>query len=196
LKTFKTYLTENYNTIWEDREGKVVFIKGVPIKDRGGLSYIEWMEAKDMKSGSVSKGGETYYAPFTKRKIEKDNIVSFDFDDTIFMLDWDFENSDFVRDENGNPTGKLNTKIAKKIKEYKTNGYTVYLITSRYAVWREEVENYLKDNNLMGYIDDVIFTNGESKSITCKKLGVVKHYDDDRVEIRDLENVGIEGVLV
>jgi len=122
--------------------------------------------------------------------------VSFDFDDTIFMLEWDDEENDYVRDENGDVVGHLNEDIAKKIKDYKTQGYRVYVITTRYATWRQETEDYLRDHNLMGYIDDVIFTNGAWKANTCKKHGVKKHFDDDPQEIRRLKYKNIIGVRV
>lgn len=127
---------------------------------------------------------------------DKQRAVSFDFDNTIFKLHWDKENNDFVRDERGDPTGELNTDIAQKIKDYRVKGYKVYVITTRYAIWREETENFLKDNNLWGYIDDLIFTNGAWKAQTCKKHGVEIHYDDDRGELRRLGYKGIKGILV
>ena len=122
--------------------------------------------------------------------------VSFDFDDTIFMLDWDKKTNDYVRDERGDPTGTLNKDIAQKIKDYKIQGYRVYVITSRQAIWREETEEYLRDNNLMGYIDDVVFTNGAWKASRCKKYGVSVHYDDDPGELRRLKYKNITGIQV
>lgn len=123
-------------------------------------------------------------------------VVSFDFDDTLFMLHWNTEETDYVRDDHGTPVGTLNKKIAEKIIDYKTEGYIVYIITSRYAIYRNEVEDYLRDNNLMGYIDDVIFTNGSWKASTCKKYGVRIHYDDDPQELRRLKYKKIETVKV
>ena len=51
---------------WVDQEGKIVYIKGVPVSKRGGLTYIEWLEAKDMQSGSsvTDSNGIRYIAPF------------------------------------------------------------------------------------------------------------------------------------
>ena len=122
--------------------------------------------------------------------------VSFDFDDTIFMLKWDKENNDYMRDEKGHPVGKLNTDIAKKIKKYKSEGYKVYVITSRRDNWRDETEEFLADNKLMQYIDDVIFTNGAYKANICKRYGVKVHYDDDMRELHRLKHKGIDGVRV
>ena len=132
----------------------------------------------------------------TFKEYNETPAVSFDFDDTIFSLEWDKEENDYVRDEDGNPTGTLNKEIAQKIKDYKVQGYKVYVITSRYAIWREETEEFLKDNNLWGYIDDLIFTNGAWKAQTCKKHNVKIHYDDDPGELRRLKYKGITGVKV
>lgn len=123
-------------------------------------------------------------------------VVSFDFDNTIFKLEWDKENNDYVRDDQGYPAGTLNKDIVQKIKDYKVNGYRVLVITTRMAIWREETESFLKDNNLWGYIDDVVFTNMSWKARTCKKLGVSIHYDDNPDELRRLKYKGIKGILV
>jgi acid phosphatase class B len=125
-----------------------------------------------------------------------DDVVSFDFDSTISMPEWDVEEGDYVRDNDGMEVATLNEEIAQKIKEYKENGYTVYLITSRYDRWRDETEQFLKDHNLFQYFDDVIFTNGAWKADTCKRKGVKIHYDDDIEELRRLKYKGIKGIRV
>lgn len=132
----------------------------------------------------------------TFKEYKEQPAVSFDFDDTIFMHDWDEENNDYARDEDGDPIGTLNEEIAKKIIDYKVKGYKVYVITTRSAVWRQETEDFLRDSSLMGYIDDVIFTDGSWKAKTCKRNGVSIHYDDDPGELKRLKYKGIKGVRV
>ncbi len=139
--------------------------------------------------------GNTIYMK-TFKEYKETSAVSFDFDNTIFMLDWDDAEKDYSRDDAGDEIGHLNEEIAKAIKDYKVKGYKVYVITSRYAIWRGETEEYLADHNLMSYIDEVIFTNGSWKAATCKKNGVERHYDDDPEELRRLRYKGIEGILV
>ena len=51
--------------VWRDSEGKIIYIKGVPVKERGGLTYVQWNEAKDMQYGSVTKDGIKYIPPFS-----------------------------------------------------------------------------------------------------------------------------------
>ena len=71
MKTFKQYLEEarllsgSIIEVWRDSEGQLTYIKGVPVKVRGGLTNVEWGEAKDMKHGSVTKDGIEYLPPFT-----------------------------------------------------------------------------------------------------------------------------------
>jgi hypothetical protein len=65
MKPFKQYI-KNKKEVWRDTEGKIVYIRGVPVKLRGGLTHIEWNEAKDMQSGSVIKDNIKYIPPFTK----------------------------------------------------------------------------------------------------------------------------------
>ena len=132
----------------------------------------------------------------TFKEYSSNPVVSFDFDDTIFMTQWDNKNNDLVRDDEGNPIGTLNKDIAKKIKEYKNKGYTVYVITTRFEKWRPETEKFLQDNDLMNYIDEVIFTNNAWKANTCKKYGVKIHYDDYPEELRRLKYKKIKGVRV
>ena len=68
MRTFKKYLEENITReVWRDSEGKIVYIKGVPVKIRGGLTRWQWEETKDMKRGKVTTDdGITYIPPFTK----------------------------------------------------------------------------------------------------------------------------------
>jgi hypothetical protein len=51
--------------VWRDSKGQLAYIKGVPVKIRGGFTYVQWMEAKDMQYGSVTKGDILYIPPFS-----------------------------------------------------------------------------------------------------------------------------------
>ena len=48
--------------IWVDSKGQIAYIKGRPSKNR--LNHWEFNEAKNMKSGTVTKGGITFVPPF------------------------------------------------------------------------------------------------------------------------------------
>jgi len=52
-----------------DSLGKVMWIRGKT--DISPLTYREWQEASDMKSGRVIKDNITYYPPFMVRNEEE-----------------------------------------------------------------------------------------------------------------------------
>ena len=133
---------------------------------------------------------------FQKYMKEEDDkpVVSFDFDNTIAMSYWDNENNDYVRDVDGSAFQTPNEEIVNKIKEYKSKGYRVIVVTSRYDKWREDTESQLKEWGIP--IDKVYFTNGAWKANGLKQLGVEVHYDDDWEELRRLKYKGIKGIKV
>ena len=125
---------------------------------------------------------------------EKEEVISFDFDDTIALSQWDHENNDYLRDENNDIVQKPNKRIIDLIKDYKNKGYKVIVVTTRYDKWRQETEDQLKEWGVP--IDEVHFTNGAWKANRLKKLGVFLHYDDDHEELRRLKYKGIKGIRV
>lgn len=50
--------------VWVDSKGEVVYAKG----EKSPLSYWEFKEAKDMKSGAVVVNGKKFHAPFKRSK--------------------------------------------------------------------------------------------------------------------------------
>jgi len=62
------------------------------------------------------------------------------------------------------------------------------------AKYKKQVEDVIRENSLP--ISEIYCTNGQDKVDTLKRLGVIKHYDDDKFQIMELENSGIEGILV
>ena len=119
-----------------------------------------------------------------KDYMNKTNIVSFDFDDTIYSLQWDPEERDYKRDKNGEIIGVLNPEIAAKIKEYHNNGWKVIIVTTRDEKWKQEVLDFVKKHNLP--IEEFHFTNGAWKRNTLKRLGVKVHFDDHKDELKRL----------
>ena len=122
--------------------------------------------------------------------------VSFDFDGVIALPKWDEEKEDWERDAKGNRTEYFNPKIGQKIKDHAVAGDEVIVVTSRLAIWREETEAFIADNNLMGYIDGVYFTNNSWKANTLKKMKVDLHYDDYMEELRRIKYKKIKVILV
>lgn len=121
-------------------------------------------------------------------------IASFDFDDTIFALQWDPQTKDYIRDEDGYPTGKLNKDIETKINDYHNQGWKVVLVTSRSEKWLQECIDFAKEHNLP--IDEFYATNGNYKVSKLKRLKATVHYDDDIDELRKLKHTNVKGIRV
>lgn len=126
----------------------------------------------------------------------KQKIVSFDFDNTIFILDWDDENGYYKFDPKDpeTPTGHINQSIVNLINQHNSQGWKCICVTSRSQNESKQVNKVIMDNSLP--INEIYFTNGQDKVFKLKELGVSKHYDDDPIEIQYLKNSGIEGIKV
>ena len=90
----------------------------------------------------------------------------------------------------------LNDDIYHIIMKYISNGDKVIIVTSRNEEYKNEVEEFLKKNNIN--INNIYFTNKELKYKTLKKLNVDIHYDNDINEILSIkkETPEIEAIHV
>ena len=129
-------------------------------------------------------------------KIANRNIVSFDFDETIFLLEFDEKLGEYKFDFNDRHLGKINQDIIKIMRDHISKGDKVICVTSRSSTWRENVEYEIKKNNVPIDISEIYFTNGQLKAETLEALGVSIHYDDKPEEISAAKSVGIEGIQV
>lgn len=135
------------------------------------------------------------FSQFLKEEEEdKRPIASFDFDDTIFSLQWDPKIGDYERDDSGSSSGKLNHEIAETMDKYKADGWKVILVTSRPRLWLQEVKDFCREHAVP--VDEYYSTNFEYKAPILKKLGVQIHYDDDNDEIDKIKEEGIKTVKV
>lgn len=131
-----------------------------------------------------------------KEYIEKP-VVSFDFDDTLSMNEWDDEENDYKRHKNGDIIQHPNKKMIERLKEHKKRGDIVYVVTSRdQNTGKDDIIQKLKKYGILHLLSGLYFTNGEFKANLLKILGVTLHYDDDQEELNQLSNVGIKGVAV
>lgn len=112
------------------------------------------------------------------------NVVTFDFDGTIFKSflnkrDGDVEEMHY---------GGVNKQIIKRIKHFKRSGKTVFVVSER-SSHQEEGDWSIKSIllNLEIDVDGVFFTNGESKAKKLYELGSKLHFDDDEKEFEDIE---------
>ena len=140
----------------------------------------------------------------------KDVVITFDFDDTLSLSHWDNEEDDWVHDGPHLP-------MIKKYKEYKNDGYKVYIVTSRYQEFLDKDGNwytlyphvtpskkyfsksqmpigkFIEEYNLNP--DGVLFTDGKLKIETLKHLNSTIHHDDDIEELEAAEKEVIKTVI-
>jgi hypothetical protein len=128
-------------------------------------------------------------------------VVTFDFDDTLlgFRLDPDWG---IVQDQPKH-------EIIQLLKKFKKDGYTVYIVTSRYEK-NETKDDYNKDHpafitSVADFvelhtlpIDGIFFTNGMLKFKKLIELESIRHHDDNPSEIEAIKQYAphIEVVVV
>ena len=120
--------------------------------------------------------------------------ISFDFDNTIGLMVWNQEENDYERDDNGDEIQLPNKQIIQRIHNYKAEGYNVIVVTSRYEQWKQDVADKLKEWDVP--ITEIHCTNHNYKVGTLKRLGVIKHFDDDVDELRRIKHTRIIPVRV
>ena len=111
-------------------------------------------------------------------------LVSFDFDDTLNIIDLDQERC------------YPNQKMIDKLLDYVKNGDKVIIVTTRYSEHKQDILDFIRANELPIDKDDVYCTEHTWKRNTLKRLGVEIHYDDNKDEIRKLRHTKVKGFLV
>jgi len=126
---------------------------------------------------------------------EEPSVVTFDFDDTLALSHWGEEEDEWVHDGPHEP-------FVEKLQQYKNNGSTVYVVTSRNAKYEPQalenpnqraVQEFLDEHGIS--VDGIYFTNGQSKIETLLQLGSTIHHDDDPGDILDARVSNIEAVV-
>ncbi len=153
-----------------------------------------------------------YMEPHGLQEEENDNVVTFDFDDTLSLSHFDREKDDWVHDGPHLPMiGKFN--------KYKDLGYKVFIVTTRHQEYKDDqgwytlypktsnnkegkkyfspdqraVEQFIEEYNLEP--DGIFFTNGDLKVKTLLKLRSSVHHDDDLEEIEAAKEADIKTVI-
>jgi len=128
-------------------------------------------------------------------------VVTFDFDDTLTRQRLD--------DDYGIRYMGPNQSTIARLKEHVRDNNVVYVVTSRNEhnegnlpeldeygrVLAHSVQEFLNEQGLLNYVENVYFTNGNLKSGVLKHLGSDVHYDDDAEELGAL-HVDTEGIRV
>ena len=126
---------------------------------------------------------------------EEPVVVTFDFDDTLALSNWDEEEGNWAH------IGPHKSFI-DKLQQYKNKGNTVYVVTSRNEKYESQalenpnqkaVQEFLDEHGIN--VDGVYFTNGQSKIETLLQLGSTIHHDDDPGDILDARANDIEAII-
>jgi uncharacterized HAD superfamily protein len=108
----------------------------------------------------------------------KKTIISFDFDSTLTVPQFDEENEIFL------PSTVANVQIVNLLKLLSLN-HEIVITTSRSEKDRDEVLGFVKEQNLP--VSKMFFTDGRPKVYTLRTLNVLMHFDDDVEEIMEIE---------
>ena len=120
--------------------------------------------------------------------------VSFDFDGTIALNVWNNEDLDYERDEKSKIILTPNDYIINLMRQYRSQGYKVFVVSSRIEEYKQEIIDFLNKYNVP--YDECHVTNSRYKAQTLKDLNVQVHYDDDEREIEKIKEIGINGYRV
>jgi len=117
-------------------------------------------------------------------------VVTVDFDDTIRMSKGE-DDDESDPEEETRPEIYPNSIVINKIKEFKSQGAKVYIVTSRRSTDENRlfIDDYLDSNNVSH--DGIHLTNTHDKWYTIHKLGSNMHFDDDNDEFKAIKS-GIE----
>jgi len=125
------------------------------------------------------------------RKTASKSVVSFDFDDTLTLAEWDDENEIFTT-KNMNP----NLETFDKVKKEAEDGNRIVIVTSRNTPRENEkkdIEEFIDKYKLPISKTDIYYTSGDPKGDILSRLGAKKHYDDCPSEIESALHYNIEG---
>lgn len=113
-----------------------------------------------------------HYTKSVVKQLNGRSKISFDFDGTL-----------------DTPKGKA---LAKRLM---TQGYQIYIISSRNDRFSKSVEKVADD---LGIPNGRIYLTGSNaaKIEYIKKLGIEKHYDNNMDVVKQLKSEGIESTLV
>ena len=127
-------------------------------------------------------------------------VISFDFDDCIYITVWE------RRGDKWYGTEQLNEKLVNKMRRYAEAGHEIVIVSYRspkhennewimqYMPSRVLIEEYVKKHELP--VKKIYYTNHEPKGPLLKKIGCVLHFDDDLDAIYSAEEHGIRGIWI
>ena len=109
-------------------------------------------------------------------------LITFDFDSTLTSPSWSDED-EMWREADPLKDGAEHTKNHQLMNKYASEGYTIWIVTSRSEAHKQEVEDFVKKHNLP--VSNIIVTNGSSKGPILNKIGALIHHDDMPQSLED-----------
>ena len=129
---------------------------------------------------------ETWKNYIAEIQNEESNVISFDFDDTLALVDSEYQ---YI-----GPNGPL----LSLFKQFKDKGFEVYIVTSRLER-NEEMYRKRGDITINLFVaehglnpDRIIFTNLKDKVHTLRRVGAILHFDDDEFELAAIDQFAPE----
>lgn len=120
-----------------------------------------------------------------KKAIYGEVVVTFDFDDTLCYLD-----------------GRPEPKMIALVHHHHSQGHECHIVTARNKINEANrstgflsvvrIQDFIEEHNLP--IKEVHFTAHTPKGPTLRKLGAVRHYDDDFDQLESAKEHGVEGI--
>ncbi len=131
------------------------------------------------------------------QELESPSTVSFDFDCTLTMPHWSWE------DQVWRGGMEPNWDNIQRMTKYHEAGHRIVVVTSR----NEEAEKtHDQDNGRISVadfiakyklpVDEIYFTSGDDKGPQLAEIGAVIHHDDFQPDIESAEEHGIQAVKI
>ena len=117
-------------------------------------------------------------------------LVTFDFDDTLTSP---------IKDKDGywlSGGCQPNMDTIAMVKEMDGRGHDIAIVTSRTRTpgSDQKIGAFIMEYELP--VTRVVFTNGQWKAVLLEEMGSVLHYDDNKEELRRIEEKGISVVEI
>jgi phosphoserine phosphatase len=102
-------------------------------------------------------------------------LITFDFDSTLTKPQWSDED-EMWNEADPTKKGVEHSENHKLMNKYASEGYTIWIVTSRRQQNVKEVWDFVKNHKLP--VSNVIATNGEEKGPILANLNALIHHDD------------------
>ena len=116
-------------------------------------------------------------------------VISYDFDGTLHKSVVGIHPIDFMSPELWAPFPEIMSQLKMDAKTHK-----IVIVTARPPETNDLVWEFVKKNNLP--VEEIFATNNGPKTPVLKKIGAIKHYDDNDELTIPLRDAGIQFVLV